>query len=99
MNIYGNYTTRQVIDWLMEQPEQNDPDNLLDALIVLTKIVDKQQAQINTAISAAAKAEREACAMIAEKRSTGLTTDEIRASVQTARSIAAAIRARNEAAK
>lgn len=48
MNVYGNYTTRQVIDWLMEQPGQNDPDNLLDALIVLTKIVDRQQHEIET---------------------------------------------------
>ena len=52
MNVYGNYTTRQVIDWLMSQPAQNDPDNLLDALIVLSKIVDKQQAQIDSLIKA-----------------------------------------------
>ena len=52
MNVYGNYTTRQVIDWLMSQPAQNDPDNLLDALIVLSKIVDKQQAQIESLIKA-----------------------------------------------
>ena len=52
MNIYGNYTPRQVIDWLMEQPGQNDPDNLLDALIVLVKIVDNQQAQIDALIKA-----------------------------------------------
>ena len=52
MNIYGNYTTRQVIDHLMSQPAQNDPDNLLDALIVLSKIVDKQQAQIDALIKA-----------------------------------------------
>ena len=52
MNIYGNYTTRQVIDWLMEQPDQNDPNNLLDALIVLSKIIDKQQAQIESLINA-----------------------------------------------
>ena len=52
MNVYGNYTTRQVIDWLMRQPAQNDPDNLLDALIELSKIVDKQQAQIESLIKA-----------------------------------------------
>ena len=52
MNVYCNYTTRQVIDWLMSQPAQNDPDNLLDALIVLSKIVDKQQAQIESLIKA-----------------------------------------------
>ena len=52
MNVYGNYTTRQVIDHLMCQPAQNDPDNLLDALIVLSKIVDKQQAQIESLIKA-----------------------------------------------
>ena len=52
MNIYGTYTTRQVIDHLMSQPAQNDPDNMLDALIVLVKIVDKQQAQIDALIKA-----------------------------------------------
>lgn len=52
MNIYGNYTTLQVIDHLMSQPAQNDPDNLLDALIVLSKIVDEQQAQIDALIKA-----------------------------------------------
>ena len=52
MNVYGNYTTLQVIDHLMYQPAQNDPDNLLNALIVLSKIVDKQQAQIESLIKA-----------------------------------------------
>lgn len=58
MNIYGNYTTRQMIDWLMEQPGQNEPDNLLDALIVLSKIVDRQQAEIDALKTKFSEAQR-----------------------------------------
>ena len=47
MNVYGDYTAKQVVDHLMSQPGQNDTDALLDAVIVLAKIVVKQQAQID----------------------------------------------------
>lgn len=47
MNIYGEYSAKQVVDQLMSQPGQNDADALLDAVIVLAKIVVKQQSEID----------------------------------------------------
>ena len=51
--------------------------------------------ELETRVAAAVAAEREACAKIAEKRSTGLTTYEVLLTSDLARSIAKAIRARN----
>ena len=82
-------TTQEIIEVLRTHglPEIGD-----GAAIVIGPIVAQ-------AIAAAVQAEREACAKIAENRSSGITQAEIHATTRIAKQIAAAIRARKDVTK
>lgn len=86
--------TIERLNWLLENAASSEVREMAEAMFSMRRQIAEIINGKENAIAAAVEAEREACAKIAEKRSTGLTTYEVRLTSDLAKSIAKAIRAR-----